>query len=50
MISSEGVNIDQYIENCVKGGHEFLLKRDAKNDLFSDGKKLVKIVSVFLIN
>lgn len=45
-ISSEGVDVEKYIENCVIGAHEYLIKRDAENDFFIKGKNLVRFVSI----
>lgn len=47
-VTPEGVNIDEYIENFIIGGHKHLLKRDDKamGD-FSRELKAVKIVRNF---
>lgn len=43
-ISSEGIDIDEYIENFVLGGHKHLMRRKSMD--FSREKKIVKIVRI----
>lgn len=44
-VTAEGVNIDEYIENFILGGHKHLLKRDEKAmGNFSRELKALKIV------
>lgn len=47
-MSADGVNVDEYIDNFLLGGHKHLLKRGDNLD-FSKERKLVKIVSFFFL-
>lgn len=44
-VSSEGIDIEKYIEDCLLGGHKYLLKDGSKFEDFEKGRRLMSIVS-----
>jgi hypothetical protein len=45
-VTPEGIDMDLYLENCILGGHKYLLKSKKPAD-FEKGKRIIKIVSYF---
>ncbi|KAG5683183.1 hypothetical protein PVAND_012479 [Polypedilum vanderplanki] len=44
-VTIDNVNVDEYVENSVFGGHKFLMKNSCDEKDFERGRKIVKIVS-----
>lgn len=46
ILSSEGIDIEEYMETCVKGGHEFLLKTNSTDkNFYTNARSQIKFVS-----
>jgi hypothetical protein len=47
-VTIDNVDIDDYIEKAVLGGHKFLMKNSCEEKEFERGRNIVRIVSKYL--
>ena len=46
-VTADGIDIEKYMENCLLGGHQFLLKDGNKFEDFARGRTTMRIVRAF---
>lgn len=46
-VSSDGIDIEKYMEDCLLGGHKYLLRDGSKYEDFSSGRRTMRIVRAF---
>jgi len=47
-VSSDGIDIEKYMEDCLLGGHKYLLKDGSKYEDFGSGRRTMRIVRELL--
>ncbi|CAG9801690.1 unnamed protein product [Chironomus riparius] len=45
-VSSDGIDIEKYMEDCLLGGHRFLLKDGSKYEDFDSGRRTMRILFI----
>lgn len=43
-VTSDGIDIEKYIDDCLLGGHKYLLKDGSKHEDFENGRRTMRIV------